>query len=140
MAEPSQDHPGFGWIMENFGALMRDYPSHWIVADRKGFVMASADQQELLGALRDRVPSELAIVYMDLSIMRASPPNPRNLPPRASGGGPCRLAQARSSGRERFAAHRMPTCRSNWSDPRGSSVPCEARSSTPVHRTRCSER
>jgi hypothetical protein len=87
MAEPSQDHPGFGWIMENFGALMRDYPSHWIVADRKGFVMASADQQELLGALRDRVPSELAIVYMDLSIMRASPPNPRNLPPRASGGG-----------------------------------------------------
>ena len=73
--------------MERLGALMRDYPSHWIVADRQGFVMASADQRELFDALRDRVPQELAIVYMEPGIMRASPPSPRNLPPLASGGG-----------------------------------------------------
>lgn len=87
MAEPSRDHPGFAWIMENLGNLMRGYPWHWIVADREGLVMASLEQQALLGALRDRVPDELAIVYMDPSILRAAPPGPRNLPPLVSGGG-----------------------------------------------------
>ncbi|HEV8501578.1 MAG TPA: hypothetical protein VGR63_08365 [Casimicrobiaceae bacterium] len=87
MAEPSRDHPGFAWIMDNLRTLMREYPLHWIVADAQGFVMASLKQQALFGALRDRAPDELAIVYMDPRIMRAAPPDPRNLPPLVSGGG-----------------------------------------------------
>ena len=99
MAEPSRDHPGFGWIMENFSSLMRTYPSHWIVADQEGFVMASADQQELWDALRDRVPQELAIVYMDPGIMRAAPPTPRNLPPLAGSGGSGAVFEREVAGR-----------------------------------------
>lgn len=85
--------------MDNFDALMREYPSHWIVADQRGFVMASADQQELFVALSDRVPHELAIVYMDPSIMRSSPPSPRNLPPLASGGGGGAVFERETAGR-----------------------------------------
>lgn len=99
MAERSHDHPGFGWIMDNLRELMREYPAHWIVADRQGFVMASADQRELFDALRERAPRELAIVYMDPRIMRASPPNPGNLPPMARGGGGGALFERETAGR-----------------------------------------
>jgi hypothetical protein len=87
MAEPSRDHPGFAWIMVNLEALMADYPGRWVVADMQGFVTASDREDELFNELRDRQPGELAIVYMDPMIMRAAPPDPRDLPPLAGLGG-----------------------------------------------------
>ena len=85
MAEPSRDHPGFAWIMDNLRTLMREYPLHWIVADAqqwttRNIAHAGCFYDEHARASVSKAPVPVEILLCDDAVFSRAPRHHRRHP------------------------------------------------------------